>query len=162
MSDRIKSLSLKRIVVKRPNGIILGVKSSFIISGAILFLTLIISVTRACIFLWWIETELFLLKMTYDRMLFITLVRGMILLLLALLWNIRLSKLGCYKCLHNYFFFLYTCTEQFLLLHFIFWSAFLQELFMWSSKESFESKTIARSALPMLALTMSFPDDFCH
>ena len=37
---------------------IFGAKIYFIISGAILFLTLNISVARACIFLWWIETEL--------------------------------------------------------------------------------------------------------
>ena len=51
---------------------------SFIISGAILFLTLNISVARACIFLWWIETELSFstgleMKMSYHCKLFLTL-----------------------------------------------------------------------------------------
>ena len=39
-------------------GLIFGSKSSFTISGAILFLTLNISVAGACTFLWCIETQL--------------------------------------------------------------------------------------------------------
>ena len=45
----------------------LGTKISFIISGAILFLTLNISVAMACIFLWWIEPLLSFLNRSWKK-----------------------------------------------------------------------------------------------
>ena len=70
--------------------------SSFIISSAILFLALNISVAMGCIFLWWIETELFFLNKSWnkdDTSLYFILNRhpykGLILLVRPLLWNIQ-------------------------------------------------------------------------
>ena len=51
MPDRIYSPSLKRSVIKKVIRTYFWSKSSFIISEAILFLTLNISVARACVFL---------------------------------------------------------------------------------------------------------------
>ena len=61
MPDRIYSSFLKRIVI------ILEKKSYFMISGSIMFLTLIISVARAFIFLRWIETELYFVSRSWNE-----------------------------------------------------------------------------------------------
>ena len=55
LSDKIYLPSLKRIVITK---VICTHFSAFIISNAMLFLTLNISVSRACLFLLWIETNL--------------------------------------------------------------------------------------------------------
>ena len=55
------------LLLRRSYRIILGTKTSFKISGAILLLTFNISVTRARIFLWWIENELSFLSRPWNE-----------------------------------------------------------------------------------------------
>ena len=67
MPDRIYSSFLKRIVIMEVMRTYFRKKSYFMISGSIMFLTLIISVARAFIFLRWIETELYFVSRSWNE-----------------------------------------------------------------------------------------------
>ena len=114
-------------------GFVLGGKSSFIISGAILFLTLKISVARACIFLWWLESELsFFNRSIQDNLSPYVIVnahscKACILLLRPLLWSIQ-AKGQCpnWDVTNAFIIFSFffpkkdACIEQLLLMHWTF------------------------------------------
>ena len=96
MPSKIYYLLLNEFFLRRSCGPIFGAKTSFIISGAILFLALNISVAKACLFLWWKGTELSFFSRSWNeddlyRMLFSTLfhAKNLFLLLRPRLWNIQ-------------------------------------------------------------------------
>ena len=131
------ALLLNGFLSRRSYGLALGAKSYFIISSAILFLILNISVARACIFLKWIETELPFFNRSWiedDFSPYVNinalLCKAFILLLRLLLWNIQIKVTNA---IITVFLFSRYMDGTTLANALSFWIAFLQRLFI-SSK----------------------------
>ena len=145
--------------MRRSNGIALGTKKYFIISGEIWFSNLDILVAWACIFLWWIEAELSFFNeddLSLSVIFNAYSCKELILLLTPLLRNIQIKEQNPHWDVTNAFItvFLFSGHMYWAILasEFSFWLAFLQRLFMWSSKESLESKTTSTSSFYVKAL----------
>ena len=131
-----------------------------------MFLTLNISVTGAGIFLWWVETELSFLNRSWNKddikpyvILNVLSYEEFILLLRLLLWNIQTKEQypnwDVTNAFTSYFLFSRHMCETTL-------PNVLPWLFMWSWKDSCESKTIPSSSFlfsEMMVLTLPFPEN---